>query len=187
MAADSALGLVRLIVPSSLFSIEALILLLCLLGSYLAVSSVYLAFFHPLAKIPGPKLCAITRIPYWQHSLKGNDVRWMHDLHKRYGPVLRFGPTDISYACTNAWKDVHGHEKGHKEMDKASEFSVQPINGMFFSRTFLVWGVWLDANLHAGVPSMLTATYMDHIRVRRLFSPAFSDRALKSQEPLFKK
>lgn len=28
---------------------------------------------------------------------------------------------------------------------------------------------------------------MDHTRVRRLFSPAFSDRALKEQEPLFQK
>lgn len=38
-----------------------------------------------------------------------------------------------------------------------------------------------------GVPSMLTATYDNHARVRRLFSPAFSDRALKKQEPLFRK
>lgn len=34
---------------------------------------------------------------------------------------------------------------------------------------------------------MLTANYEDHARVRRLFSPAFSERALKKQEPLFKK
>lgn len=31
-----------------------------------------------------------------------------------------------------------------------------------------------------------TASIPDHSRVRRLFSPAFSDRALKQQEPLFK-
>lgn len=34
---------------------------------------------------------------------------------------------------------------------------------------------------------MLTATHDDHTRVRRLFSPAFSARSLKAQEPLFKK
>mgnify|MGYP003730152597 CR=1 FL=1 len=37
-----------------------------------------------------------------------------------------------------------------------------------------------------GVPSMLTATLENHTRMRRMFSPAFSDRAIKSQEPLFK-
>lgn len=34
---------------------------------------------------------------------------------------------------------------------------------------------------------MLTTDSENHIRVRRLFSPAFSERALKQQEPLFKK
>lgn len=38
-----------------------------------------------------------------------------------------------------------------------------------------------------GVPSMLTTTQENHSRVRRLFSPAFSERALKKQEPLFKR
>lgn len=34
---------------------------------------------------------------------------------------------------------------------------------------------------------MLTANTKDHARVRHLFSPAFSERALKQQEPLFRK
>lgn len=35
--------------------------------------------------------------------------------------------------------------------------------------------------------SILTAEHNEHARVRRLFSPAFSERALKRQEHLFKK
>lgn len=34
---------------------------------------------------------------------------------------------------------------------------------------------------------MLTANTENHARVRKLFSPAFSDRALKKQEPLFRR
>lgn len=34
---------------------------------------------------------------------------------------------------------------------------------------------------------MLTTTYENHVRMRRLFSPAFSARSLKQQEPLFRK
>lgn len=35
--------------------------------------------------------------------------------------------------------------------------------------------------------SILTAEHHEHARVRRLFSPAFSERALKRQEHLFRK
>ncbi|KAL1870831.1 hypothetical protein Daus18300_004919 [Diaporthe australafricana] len=132
-----------------------------LLGAYLA-SAIYSIAFHPLADVPGPKICAITRIPYWLVALSGDDVQWMKKLHDQYGPVLRFGPTDLSFATGQAWQDIHGP----KVTEKAQEFSVQPVNG---------------------VPSMLPATTENHARVRRLFSPAFSERALKQQEPLFRK
>ncbi|POS72772.1 hypothetical protein DHEL01_v208832 [Diaporthe helianthi] len=133
-----------------------------LLCAYLIASAIYSVTFHPLADIPGPKICAITRIPYWLVSLSGDDIQWMKRLHDQYGPVVRFGPTDLSYATGQAWQDIHGP----KVTEKAQEFSVQPVNG---------------------VPSMLTATTENHSRVRRLFSPAFSERALKQQEPLFRK
>ncbi|OHW93725.1 cytochrome p450 monooxygenase [Colletotrichum incanum] len=133
-----------------------------LLVIYLIGTAVYNVTLHPLANVPGPKLCAITRVPYWLVSLRGDDVQWMKSLHDRYGPVVRFGPTDLSYAAGEAWNDIHGP----KISEKAQEFSVQPVNG---------------------VPSMLTATTEDHSRVRRLFSPAFSERALRQQEPLFRK
>lgn len=58
-------------------------------------------------------------------ALKGEDVRWMKALHDKYGPVVRFGPTDVSYAATQAWNDIHGP----KDSEKAQEFSVQPVNG----------------------------------------------------------
>ncbi|KAF4962251.1 hypothetical protein FSARC_9639 [Fusarium sarcochroum] len=133
-----------------------------LLGLYLIGSSIYYVTFHTLASVPGPKVCGVTRIPYWLAALRGEDVKWMKELHDQYGPVVRFGPTDVSYAASEAWNDIHGP----KVTEKAQEFSVQPVNG---------------------VPSMLTTNTENHIRMRRLFSPAFSERALKQQEPLFKK
>ncbi|KNB09500.1 hypothetical protein FOXG_10066 [Fusarium oxysporum f. sp. lycopersici 4287] len=135
---------------------------IAILALYLLGNAIYHATLHPLANIPGPKICGITRIPYWLASLKGEDVKWMKGLHDRYGPVVRFGPTDVSYTASEAWNDIHGP----KVTEKAQEFSVQPVNG---------------------VPSMLTTNTENHTRVRRLFSPAFSERALKQQAPLFKK
>lgn len=119
----------RLILSNSSLLIVALITLLALNLAYMIVNVIYFVTLSPLAKIPGPKLCAITRIPYWLEYIRGNDVKWMHSLHIKYGPVLRFGPTDVSYAFAEAWKDVHGQTKGHGELKKAQEFLVQPING----------------------------------------------------------
>lgn len=38
-----------------------------------------------------------------------------------------------------------------------------------------------------GSPSLIQARDVDHNRQRKIFTPAFSDRALKQQEPLFMK
>jgi cytochrome P450 len=38
-----------------------------------------------------------------------------------------------------------------------------------------------------GSPNLIQAREADHSRQRKIFTPAFSDRALKQQEPLFLK
>ncbi|OAL01859.1 cytochrome P450 [Phaeosphaeriaceae sp. SRC1lsM3a] len=130
---------------------------------YYITSVIYNVTLHPLASLSGPLSCAISRIPYWYASSQGEDIFWMARLHDKYGPVVRFGPTDISYASAEGWQDVNGA----KVQEKAVEFFPKPVN--------------------EGVHPVLTATHDDHTRVRRLFSPAFSARSLKAQEPLFKK
>lgn len=62
----------------------------------------------------------------------------MKKLHDKYGPAVRFGPTDLSYTSAQAWQDVHGP----KVQEKAQEFSVQPVNGMFKTQTTIrsTWG-----------------------------------------------
>ncbi|KAF1964543.1 cytochrome P450 [Bimuria novae-zelandiae CBS 107.79] len=129
---------------------------------YYVFSAIYYVTLHPLASLPGPRLCAISRIPYWYVSVQGVDVPWMKRLHDQYGPVVRFGPTDLSYASAQGWQEIHGA----KVQEKAVEFAPQPVNG---------------------VAPMLTTKHENHVRMRRLFSPAFSARSLKAQEPLFKK
>jgi hypothetical protein len=140
-------------------------LLITLFVAYVVVSSVYSLTMHPLATVPGPKLCAISRIPYWIVHMQGKDVRWMHELHKKFGPIVRYGPTDLSCSTGEAWKDINGYRKGKQENGPATEMLMQPVNN---------------------VQAMNGATSEDHARVRRLFSPAFSDKALKKQESLFR-
>lgn len=105
--------------------LSTILAFVALLSLYYVVSALYFLTFHPLADVPGPKICAFSRIPYWLVALKGDDVQWMKSLHDRYGPVVRFGPTDLSYTASEAWNDIHGP----KVTEKAQEFSVQPVNG----------------------------------------------------------
>jgi hypothetical protein len=59
-------------------------------------------FFHPLRKIPGPKLAAIT---YWYEFyqdviLQGNYVKVYPDLHKQYGTMSALDINVSNYRLT---------------------------------------------------------------------------------------
>lgn len=102
-----------------------------LLACYLAINVIYSLILHPLAGFPGPSLGAVSRIPFWVACIKGTQVTWMTQLHRRYGPVVRYSPNDLSYVDEggDAWKAIHGHERGGREFPKAKEWFVTPANG----------------------------------------------------------
>jgi hypothetical protein len=54
-------------------SISPSVVVSCIVAYYLlnAICSVTL---HPFAALAGPKVCAITRIPYWLAHMRGKDV-----------------------------------------------------------------------------------------------------------------
>ncbi|KAI4254187.1 MAG: hypothetical protein LQ352_003234 [Teloschistes flavicans] len=128
-----------------------------------ASSIVYSFQFGPLAKYPGPRLWAISRIPYVWTLAKGNLIQRTKELHDRYGPVVRIAPNELSFIDGKAWQDIYAHHQGRPNFPKNPLWSVR---------------------VHNGVSSILNANDADHARYRRLLSHAFSDRALKQQEYL---
>ncbi|KAI9901008.1 hypothetical protein N3K66_002825 [Trichothecium roseum] len=54
----------------------------------------------------------------------------MQSLHRKYGPVVRYGPNQLSYVDQDSasWKAIHGAEKGGREFPKAKEWFVRPSN-----------------------------------------------------------
>ncbi|KAH9900466.1 cytochrome P450 monooxygenase-like protein [Xylariomycetidae sp. FL2044] len=133
--------------------------------TYLAWALFYSKFVHPLRDFPGPWVSAATRIPYWIACLRGDQVPWMRKLHGRYDPVVRFGPNDLSYSGAQAWKDIYGHRKGREE---------NPRDPLFYPPS------------ENGAPSVADLNAEEHAALRRLMAPAFSDRAVKAQEPMFR-
>lgn len=98
---------------------------------YLFVSAIYACWLHPLSRFPGPWYVKVTSVPFWYACITGKQVQWMHNLHTRYGPVVRYGVNELSYVDNDftAWKAIHGHQKGGREFPKAKEWFVAPFNG----------------------------------------------------------
>ncbi|KAI4200445.1 MAG: hypothetical protein LQ350_003893 [Teloschistes chrysophthalmus] len=126
-------------------------------------SVVYSLQFGPLAKYPGPRLWAISRIPYVWNLAKGSLTQRTKELHDRYGPVVRIASNELSFIDGKAWQDIYAHGQGRPAFPK------NPL--------WLVLG-------HNGIRSIVNANDTDHARYRRLVSHAFSEKALKQQEYL---
>jgi len=99
------------------------------------------------------------------HLASGRYVALNHRLHLLYGPVVRVGPKELSFIQPEAWKDIYGHSNNRAEFAKDPHFYGTTPNGVD----------------HIG-----TADRQDHARMRSAFSHAFSERALRKQEPLIR-
>ncbi|KKY13365.1 putative cytochrome p450 [Diplodia seriata] len=157
--------------PSRLVVLQNLPLLLAGVASLILVkliaTAVYNVYFHPLSKFPGPKYASVSSLVWWSIGFGGRIERWTQRQHERYGEVVRLGPDRLSYISPQAWKDIYGHRTGgRKENGKDTRFYEPDLNG---ERHLVSEG-----------------DIQEHGAVRRIFSNAFSDRALKLQEPLIK-
>jgi cytochrome P450 len=95
----------------------------------------------------------------------GTEHTWRYELHKKYGPIVRIGPKSLSFTDPRAWRDIHGFSKG------------VPLK---------------DPEVYQPAPNNIRNLFAEpddekHRFQRKIFTHAFSDRALKEQEPLFSK
>ncbi|POS75826.1 averantin oxidoreductase [Diaporthe helianthi] len=122
-------------------------------------------WLHPLAKYPGPPLASLSNLPFLYQYISGNAVAWLDKTHRKYGDVIRIEPGRLSFVSLEAWKDIYGHTTAtHRANPKENKNSKQ-----LFSN---------------GSYSISTAHGHEHSRLRKIFSNAFSDRALRQQEPI---
>ncbi|ENH66031.1 Isotrichodermin C-15 hydroxylase [Fusarium oxysporum f. sp. cubense race 1] len=149
---------------SNLFTTVALVVGIVVL-SYLVVSSIYYAYFHPLANVPGPKLYSLTSLPYLYHVARGDWHDTLRVFHNRYGPVVRFTREDVSFISPDAVKEILGHKSG-----KEQTFEKDTVR--FYTPT--------------EHPNIISGNNEEHKRMRRLLSHAFSEKALRKQEDIMK-
>jgi hypothetical protein len=123
----------------------------------------YNAFLHPLRKYPGPLSHHMTVIPRSFYQFRGQLPFHVTDLHRRYGPIVRIAPNELAFSSPQAWRDIYGHKTGKEEFPK--------YRGLY--RVF------------RHVPtSIVNADSFEHGQLRRQLAGAFSDRAMRDQEPI---
>lgn len=134
---------------------------------YEAGKTFYDVYLGPLSKFPGPKLSAATNFPIVRMLWNGDEASAKLELHRKYGPVVRISPTELSYCDGQAWKDIYGHRTSasKKSFPKHPKLYIRSINGEY---------------------TIITADDATHTRHRKILAHAFSDKALKDQEPLLK-
>ncbi|KAI8627216.1 cytochrome P450 [Xylariaceae sp. FL1651] len=145
-----------------------LIILASLFAAQSVGSAIYEAFLSHRSVYPGPFWCQISNIPAAWHLWHGTHAYWINRLHKKYGDVVRITPSELSYANAQAWKDIYGHaHSGRRVNDKEPRF-YGPVK-----------------DLDNKTPGILEADDQNHTRMRKIFSHAFSHKAIQEQEPIF--
>ncbi|KAF2006836.1 cytochrome P450 [Amniculicola lignicola CBS 123094] len=166
-ATDQTSSLVRVLQAATVSQITTTVVLLLIVR--FIVRGIFRVYFHPLSRFPGPKLSAFTRLPTHRATWKGNMHHYVGKIHREYGDIVRISPDELSIIDPGAWKDVQGHP-------------TKNTKGSMPSKHFARYGRPLN-----GEVGMISARDDSHARQRRIFNPAFSDRALKQQTPLFTK
>ncbi|KAI1213965.1 cytochrome P450 [Annulohypoxylon truncatum] len=143
------------------------IIALLVLVAYFIFGVVRNLFFHPLSKIPGPPAWSASRLPFIWSLLRGTLIHDVEKLHRKYGPVLRIAPDEVTFAGEEAYQDI---------------FQIRPDG-----KQFLKDAVWWETQ--PGLPeTILSAINPDaHSHIRKIFAPAFTPRALRDQEPILQR
>lgn len=84
--------------------------------------ALYRLFLAPLARLPGPALSALTRLPLIFVEFTGRRSAWIHALHVKYGPVVRVAPDEVSFATREAAKEIY--TSGGSGYDKTSFYRL---------------------------------------------------------------
>ncbi|OLL22532.1 Isotrichodermin C-15 hydroxylase [Neolecta irregularis DAH-3] len=138
--------------------------LLCSLFWAACSRIIYLVYFHPLAKYPGPFLAKLT--PFWNVFVvaSGNRHVIFAALHEKHGDFVRIAPNAVIIRHVSAQRDLHS-------------FGSQVVKS----------DGYIAARLEPEMSSLVDEQDpVKHSQMRKHVSPAFSTRALEGMEQYIK-
>jgi cytochrome P450 len=89
------------------------------------------------------------------------------EFHRKYGPVVRIAPNHLAFTDPKAWNDIYGMQPGRVQNQK-DHFSYTPLQPG-----------WDMGIVHANDTM--------HARLRRIYGPAFTPKAVEEQSGMLMK
>ncbi|KUI55449.1 hypothetical protein VP1G_02774 [Cytospora mali] len=115
----------------------------------------------PLAKLPGPWHSKFTDVVLTKHWLQATRPKYVHELHEKYGPVVRLSPYEVDLIDIPAVKEIHAVKATYVKAPFYKEVSGPGVEDMFN-----------------------TTDVQFHRRHRRLLGGPFSESSLKIFHPV---
>lgn len=99
------------------------------LGVLWAIYTIASAYFSKFRNIPGPLAARFTKLWYFRRVSKGNFQHENIALRRKYGPLVRTGPTDVSVDDPGAVKTIYGIGSKFPKSDWYQSFGVPGSKG----------------------------------------------------------
>ncbi|KAK3331960.1 cytochrome P450 [Cercophora scortea] len=147
----------------------SLTLLLLILIAILADRLLRQSLLSPLTKVPGPWYARFTSLVLKWNELTANRTRYIHGLHRRYGPAVRIAPTELAFASAAAVKEVYC--SGGSGYDKTEFYDLFTVYGR---RTMFTT---LNKGDHAKRKRILADRYANSNIVRQPSLDGITERA----------
>ncbi|KAF5682004.1 cytochrome P450 monooxygenase [Fusarium denticulatum] len=61
----------------------------------------------PLASLPGPRLGLLTPWQLRYYELRGKRTQYVHQMHQKYGNVVRIAPNEVVFSSLDAMKEIY--------------------------------------------------------------------------------
>ncbi|KAF5596460.1 benzoate 4-monooxygenase cytochrome P450 [Fusarium pseudoanthophilum] len=131
-------------------------------AALLVVTHLIIRMTSATAKVPGPLISNFTSLVLKWHELNANRTVYIHELHKKYGTVVRIAPNEISFTSIDALKEIYG--SGGSGYDKTEFYDLFQVYGKRTMFSTLVKG--------------------DHAKRRRMIGDRYANSNVMKQAPL---
>ncbi|RKL28104.1 hypothetical protein BFJ72_g12688 [Fusarium proliferatum] len=96
-------------------------------AALLVVTHLIVRLTSATAKVPGPLISNFTSLVLKWHELNANRTVYIHELHRKYGPVVRIAPNEVSFTSIDALKEIYG--SGGSGYDKTEFYDLFQVYG----------------------------------------------------------
>lgn len=130
------------------------------------ISCLYAAITSPLKRIPGPWISLFTDRQLKSAGTAGKRIFYIDELHKKYGPIVRISPDEVTVFDIEAFRQIHAVSSGYTKSDFYTKLINFPVHSVFTLK---------DAKAH-GVRRRLFAKGFSKSHVREHFEDVVRER-----------